>query len=941
MAAAAAPDVSASSARRRRTKPVESNPSNLIPPPPWLARLLRSLPPLLPPNHPAVLAIQSSQPRLLVVLELIRAACTNQGSAHDELARASAEDDAVPTMVDLLKSQCHRAAALVAVHALVSQKIFREAFAAEGTAAIANMVTAKQNGKEREGERLGGGSSARMVVEEDLHNQVGQPVWNAATRTLAKLMVCSAAACAVSIDTGALALLARAARPKQPMDIRLRAAAGLAAIAAWSGPRRAVEIVETEDVVLSMTAILTEQDDRIPRDLRTATMDGLVVMSFRRHARRILQKYGAEEKMKAAARDATVSGDYAAAARSTVAAGQMSGRSIDEYGFLVEDDPKDATNPSFRSSGDEDSELRSETQISEVSKTGLAHIQEQLLAEPYTSVEDLNVLEEIVHEEAGVLSSSPRDRKQLRRAAKTYGVSADEIHFITALDDHLGSVPFGGLSLRSQSAPSSGAFASTALPMPSPILAKLENSRDESAPLLQEERPASISSPEITPAPEITSTSETQGIQRPVFASSHLGGDRNSSSSPQRSSAMWLTAMEDPDFDKIGDGDDDETSPASSKSKLASPLLMFSSATKRAAERDGKNGRLQKTNSQLNRETEHERIWREVIENRPELLTREKGRSSRVAGYRQLALVPVPPSLRRKLWPILLDTAALRANKPNLYRTLCRGGEKDSLPDDIEHTIEADVTRTMPLHSLFWSGGAQVGVQSLRSILRAYARYIPEVGYCQGMSSIAAVLIMNAADEEEAFLMMVQFMSRFQYKKVFAVGFPLMLQWISELKPLVTHYMPELNAHMERENVALELYADKWLITALSHNFPHRYLLRIWDLMFLGGSPKIILKACLAVLKKCEAKLITMDFETMMPFLQRGFAEPEAGVLDCKDPEPFIAMMREFRFVPGLQKSQAKTNIQKGQNKPQPNHRRRERWSCGGCLCFKRTQTVD
>lgn len=941
MAAAAAPVVSAPPARRRRTKPVDTKQPNSTLAPLWLARLLHVLPFLLPANHPAVLATESNQPRVLVVLELIRAACTSHGKAHDEVVRAAAEEDAVPTMVELLGSQCHKAAALVAVHALVSERTFREAFAAEGTAAIVNMVAAREKGTEREGERLGGGSPAKIVLDEDIRGEVGQAVWSAAIRTLSKLMVCSAAACAVSIDTGALAVLATAARSGQPMDIRLRAAAGLAAIAAWSGPRRAVEIVETEDVVSSMTAILTEQDERIPRDLRTATMDGLVVMSFRRHARRILQKHGAEEKMKAAARDASVSGDYAAAARSTVAAGQISGRSIDEYGFLVEDDPRDATSLSFKSTGDDDSGLQRETQASDISKTGLAHIQEELLAEPYISVDDFCVLEEIVHEEAGVLSSSPNDRKHVRRAARAIGVSADEIHFITALEDELAGTHPDGPALRTQSAPSSGAFGAASLPLHSPVSANSGDIEEGTVPLLQGGDAALPSDSNIVSSPEISPSPGSQKDQRPSPVSSHVLTDRNSGSSPYRSSAILPTVMEDPDVDRNGEGDDGDTSAPSSKSKLTSPLLMFSSATKRAAERDSKNNRFQKTDSQLNRETENERVWREVIENRSGLLAREKGRSNRVIGYRELALVPVPSNLRRQLWPILLDTATFRANKPNLYATLCRGVEQSLLPDDIEHTIEADVTRTMPLHSLFWSGGAQVGVQSLRSILRAYARYVPDVGYCQGMSSIAAVLIMNAADEEEAFLMMVQFMSRFQYKKVFAPGFPLMMHWISELKPLVTHYMSELNAHMERENVNLELYADKWLITALSHNFPHRYLLRIWDLMFLGGSPKIILKACLAVLKKCEAKLMTMDFDKMMPFLQRGFAEPEAGVLDSQDPEPFITMMREFRFLPDLQKSQGKTDIQKGHSSQTSRKEKRERRRVRGCLCFRRSRIVD
>ncbi len=352
---------------------------------------------------------------------------------------------------------------------------------------------------------------------------------------------------------------------------------------------------------------------------------------------------------------------------------------------------------------------------------------------------------------------------------------------------------------------------------------------------------------------------------------------------------------------------------------------------------------MRKSASQLNRDVEHERVWRDVLDNQPKMLERGTGTMRRVKGYRDLAIVPVPSPLRRTLWPLLLDVAELRRSEPGLYARLCKRGEEEALSDETEHTIEADVTRTMPLHALFWAGGAQVGVHSLRTILRAYARYHPEVGYCQGMSSVAAVFMMNARDEEDAFLMFVQFMEKFQYKRVFAEGFPQMREWLEELRPLIYHYMPELWQRLEREHVALELYADKWLITALSHNFPHRYLLRIWDLMFLGGSPKIVLKACLAVLKSCESRLLTMEFEGMMGLLQRDFAKPETGILDLKNPEPFLAMARDFRFVANPNKPPSPTTVAHASapRTPEPRQERRRRSGLRACFCFGRSQTID
>ncbi|KAI0558050.1 Rab-GTPase-TBC [Gracilaria domingensis] len=622
-------------------------------------------------------------------------------------------------------------------------------------------------------------------------------------------------------------------------------------------------------------------------------------MSHRGHARRILQRYGCDEKITMAAKHATLSGDYTAAAKSTVAAGQLTGRSIDEYGFFVDAEKR----PSIPNADDADPHQ---------SQSALSNIAHKMMHEPYTSVDELNGLEQIVSDDAQQnlphLSSSQPNSASSQLSATDENASAKSDSPAASSE----RVPSALASMTAAAQPSS-------LPQPD---------FDESA--LASSPADDVSATALEEQPTASGTRRSANFADPDFDKLRMSTDELGATEQQGALA-----------------DGGRSGSRSGATSTLSPLLVFSSATEQAAKRDAANGQLQKTNSQITRESEHERIWKEVMERRPEMLQRERGRSSRVVAYRELALVPVPPAMRRRLWPILLDTKSLRDSRPGLYDKLCKAGEGDLLPDDIEHTIQADVTRTMPSHSLFWSGGAQVGVQSLRSILRAYARYVPTVGYCQGMSSIAAVFLMNAVDEEEAFLMFAQFMNRFQYKKVFAPGFPLMLQWISELKPLVAHYMPQLNLRLERENVALELYADKWLITALSHNFPHRHLLRVWDLMFLGGSPKIILKACLAVLKQCESRLMKMDFETMMPFLQRGFAEPDAGVLDAKDPEPFVAMMREFRFMRDIPKSQLEASQAVAASaakppQPEPQQAPQERKSALCCLpCFKRSATLD
>lgn len=759
---------------------------------------------------------------------------------------------------------------------------------------------------------------------------VNRAVWNAVIRTIAKLVVCSVAACACSIESGALRLLARAALPSEHIDIRVRAGAGLAAIAAWSGPRRAVAIVETPYVVKAMSALLTEKDDGISNYLRSAAMDGLVAMSFHRRARRILREHGCDGKIAAAAKHASMSGDYDIAARGTVAAGQLTGRSVDEFGFLVQE--TGSTEAGNESDEDHPSLMRRRSEHS----TSLQQIEQQMLSEAYMQVEEMDALEEIVLEDVDLLGSSARDQQLVHDAARMYGMPGSGEGVISALP------------LERAGSPTSQAGSS---PDPIPRGSKTPSSVD---------RTPSQSLDNVEHVAHATSGVNENAGDHDVQQKS-ISGDLKRRSSSNASSGIGRTALspgadaEDPDDDQdalmlstVDDSTDESRGqgpPSSRRSRKLSPLLLFSLGTRKAAELDGGNGLLRKSTSQLNREVEYERIWTDVLENHPEMLERGTGSTRRIRAYRELAIVPVPLSLRRKLWPILLGTPRLREMEPDLYSNLCARCENEQLSDDTEHTIEADITRTMPLHSLFWSGGAQVGIKSLRSILRAYALYRPEIGYCQGMSSVAAVFLMNAKDEDDAFLMFIQFMERFQYKRIFAPGFPQMRQWIDELRPLMAHYMPELSNHLARENVMLELYADKWLITALTHNFPHAYLLRIWDLMFLGGSPKIILKACLAVLKSCESRLLTMRFEEMMSLLQRDFKD----LLDPKDTEPFLALARDFRFIPNLPKVDQQTSptLQPAQAVELQDHTQRRadppqrQGFCGACFCFGRSQTAD
>ena len=65
----------------------------------------------------------------------------------------------------------------------------------------------------------------------------------------------------------------------------------------------------------------------------------------------------------------------------------------------------------------------------------------------------------------------------------------------------------------------------------------------------------------------------------------------------------------------------------------------------------------------------------------------------------------------------------------------------------IEKLISKDIGRTFPNHPLFKNPDSR-GQLSLFNILRAYANYDQETGYCQGMNFIVGALLMNLTEEK-------------------------------------------------------------------------------------------------------------------------------------------------------------------------------------------------
>ncbi|KAF5393280.1 hypothetical protein D9757_000605 [Collybiopsis confluens] len=212
----------------------------------------------------------------------------------------------------------------------------------------------------------------------------------------------------------------------------------------------------------------------------------------------------------------------------------------------------------------------------------------------------------------------------------------------------------------------------------------------------------------------------------------------------------------------------------------------------------------------------------------------------------------IPSTLRGMMWQLMAAS-----KDPELESTYLKLLKETSIHDK---AILRDLGRTFPHHD-FFTDGQGIGQENLYNVLKAYSIFDPQVGYCQGLPFVVAILLLNMPDEE-AFSLLVRLM---------------------QVYDLRGHFLPEMPKLQLRLGIKSSMFCSQWFLTMFSYrsglslcslrppdnilgSFPLEIVFRIYDNCLASGI-EAIFGFSIALLHKNEDLLLNLKFDDILAFL--------------------------------------------------------------------------
>lgn len=205
------------------------------------------------------------------------------------------------------------------------------------------------------------------------------------------------------------------------------------------------------------------------------------------------------------------------------------------------------------------------------------------------------------------------------------------------------------------------------------------------------------------------------------------------------------------------------------------------------------------------------------------------------------------PGLRREAWVHLLgvypsdlsveERTRFLFIKTQVYKHLKENWQARN-PQEIEpvtHMVHKDVLRTDRTHHFFNVPEDHPNILSLYNILTTFALNNPEISYCQGMSDLAAPLLVVTEDETMAYLCFCKVMQRLRCN--FLLKGTALLQKFGQLSLLLQRTDENFYKYLQDIDGGNLYFCYRMLLLELKREFPFVEALRVMEIIWSSIPP--------------------------------------------------------------------------------------------------------
>lgn len=201
----------------------------------------------------------------------------------------------------------------------------------------------------------------------------------------------------------------------------------------------------------------------------------------------------------------------------------------------------------------------------------------------------------------------------------------------------------------------------------------------------------------------------------------------------------------------------------------------------------------------------------------------------------------IPNRYRGSMW-LIMSGAWNDLPPKSYYENLKSDADGKTVPHLVKEEIEKDLHRSLPEHPYY---GTSDGISALRSVLTAYAKRNPSIGYAQAMNIITSVFLLYLP-EENAFWLLSSVCERIcpQYYSKTLVGAVVDQKCFENM---VEQRYPSITNALHEIGMSLSMFSVPWFVCLFINTLPLDLALKVIDNFFYEG-PIFLFKMGLAIL---------------------------------------------------------------------------------------------